>query len=277
MLFNDLQSYRSLSGFSGASILLASKDNENYFIRKISRSIEENQRLKVQIQKQIDFKKENINGFNTPSILDVGEIDNKLFYDMEYISGPDAVKYVNTGNYDTICNFSDKLCDYISYAKSKTLPYNANIIENIKNKTTSINHSVSNIILNKLTNLQSNDKETLCHGDFSLENMIIGKDGTIWLLDFLNAPVAHYWQDVSKLYQDLIGGWHQRRNIFLTKCVNSFISNKIYNHMLSVDSNYENFHAILICMNFLRILPYAIKQEDIDLINSRLEYFTKFI
>ena len=40
---------------------------------------------------------------------------------------------------------------------------------------------------------------TLCHGDLTLENMMVGPDGTIWFVDLLDSPFEHYWQDVAKM------------------------------------------------------------------------------
>ena len=68
---------------------------------------------------------------------------------------------------------------------------------------------------------------TFCHGDLTLENMVIDRDGRIWLIDLLDSPLEHHWQDVAKLHQDLTGGWYLRRVAPIARSALDFVSGAV--------------------------------------------------
>lgn len=271
-------SCKKLNGFSGADIYLATNDNKYWFVRKVAKSPQDSARLILQADKQILFS-DNKTSFKIPKIINSGFIDDKYYFDMDYIKGPDAIKYLSSANYEQVNSFSDKICNYIlEISKEKTNDNIDNLLEiknkiiNIHNSTKFINKNIIDNLIKKIEKLEP-IPTMLCHGDFTLENMIVGRDGSIYLLDFLNSNFNHYWQDVSKLYQDLSGGWFLRKNISISKCVTDFLSKKIYDFVTDINPNYKQIHYVLICYNFLRILPYAQNTEDKELIKSRLIYF----
>ena len=70
----------NLKGNSGCTITLI----DNTVIRKQSKNIDYNKRLLKQIEKQKQFIHPTI---KTPKVYEVGEKDNLIFFDMEYIKG----------------------------------------------------------------------------------------------------------------------------------------------------------------------------------------------
>lgn len=268
-----MKCYKTLSGLSTADVLLTTNDGKLWFVRKIAKTISDNERLKIQADKQIAFQ--NIR-FKSPKILETGTIEDKFYFDTEYIKGPDAAKYLSSATYHNISKFGDFLCEYIDYVSSISINDNVNNIKQLENKLISLSSYISeNLLSDILSKLQTLKQlnSTANHGDLTLENIIIAADGIPYLLDFLNSNFNHYWQDVSKLYQDLSGGWYQRKGISISKCVNDFLGQKIYKHTVAKNPLYEQFHNILICYNFIRILPYIKTIEDKILVEDRIKYF----
>jgi aminoglycoside phosphotransferase (APT) family kinase protein len=271
----DIKSYKTLSGLSFADVILATKDGKYWFVRKIAKSISDNERLKIQADKQSSFK---TIAFKCPNIFETGELDGKFYFDMAYIKGPDAAKYLSNASYKNISQFGDFLCEYIDYISNIEINDNINNFTQLKDKLLSLSSYIPDTllsdILSRLDTLKNqNLNSTLNHGDLTLENIIISANGTPYLLDFLNSNFNHYWQDVSKLYQDLSGGWYQRKGISISKCANDFLGQKLYKYTVSKNPLYESVHNILICYNFIRILPYVKTIEDKILVEERIKYF----
>jgi len=83
-----------LGGHSGCQILLCETDENEVYVRKISSSLEYNQRIIVQAQKQASYKS---NTIKTPAILNQGYTEQGLFYfDMEYGQGITLAEYIKS-------------------------------------------------------------------------------------------------------------------------------------------------------------------------------------
>jgi RIO-like serine/threonine protein kinase len=262
---------KTLSGFSGADIFLVS-NGKNKFVRKIAKSEDDIKRLIIQANKQSNFP----NIFKTPKILDI----KNNYVDMEYIAGCDAAKYLSSANYKQVNNFCQNILIYINYLHSNENSELFFPLDKIKEKIREINKKVPiPDILEKIEKFNSNItlNSTLNHGDLTLENMIVDKNGNIYLIDFLNSQIDHYWQDISKLYQDLVGGWYLRRRFNIAKCNTDFLAAQIYNLTINLNTNYKNFHNLLILYNFLRILPYAKNKEDKDFVMKRVVFFSHLL
>lgn len=64
-----------------------------------------------------------------------------------------------------------------------------------------------NEIYNKLPKVLPS---SLCHGDFTLENLIYSKDNQFYMIDAVTVPYDSWIFDISKLRQDLDGHWFIR-------------------------------------------------------------------
>ena len=81
-----------LSGHSGCKIFLMENESKKPFVRKISKDVGYNARLKSQCEKQKHFRHQLI---RTPKIFSQGITDDGLFYfDMEYIHGITLAEYI---------------------------------------------------------------------------------------------------------------------------------------------------------------------------------------
>ena len=52
-----------------------------------------------------------------------------------------------------------------------------------------------------------NIPESPCHGDLTLENILLTAGKTVGLIDCDEAFVSSWWLDFGKLFQDIAGHW----------------------------------------------------------------------
>ena len=116
---------------------------------------------------------------------------------------------------------------------------------------------------------------TLCHGDLTLENMVVGQDGEICVVDLLDSPFEHYWQDVAKLHQDLSGGWYLLSKPPVAQCVLEYVSRRLLEAATRLHPRYPQVHALLVASTFVRILPYARNAEETRFVTDRITYFAR--
>jgi serine/threonine protein kinase len=282
----DIKSFKTLSGLSGCRIYLATKDDKNWFVRKISKDIQSSDRLKNQIDKQKLYAK-NLNGIiRVPAIIEEYENDGMFYADMEYISGPDGITYLNSAGTAQIQTVEEQLHKYIHYVAEENVGIHNGefLIEKLRNKILDIHLKTQYIedeiiydLIKSLSYFKSiNLPITLCHGDFTMENIIVSKDN-IYLLDFLDPPFDHYWQDISKLHQDLSGSWYARGKKEMPKYIKNYLGTSLMKLMAKIAPEYITFHSMMLAINFLRILPYAQTAEEKHIISTRVAYFTRKI
>ncbi len=265
----------NFKGFSGCSIQLYS-DNGGYFVRKISKSIEYNDRLKKQMLKQDYFNKKLANGkIVAPEILKEGTMNSLFFFDMEYVNGTNLIEYIYDADINELLEISKDLCLIINLMKSQEDNENINpahIMDKIESVRSSLNNEINQDIFNDLKDKASlmkkynNIKKTFCHGDLTMENIIYDKaDKKYYLIDFLDSFIEHYWFDISKLFQDIEGKWYKFRNpkIDLNNILPkmNFINGFIRGNLLENEDIYKKNHNFFLSLNFARILPYAEEKE----------------
>jgi len=56
-----------------------------------------------------------------------------------------------------------------------------------------------------------------CHGDFTLENLFIDKNGGFWAIDPIKGYIESPIMDVVKIRQDVVYGWDAHRQYGLPK------------------------------------------------------------
>ena len=107
-----------------------------------------------------------------------------------------------------------------------------------------------------------------CHGDLTLENIIVTTNNELYLIDFLDSFYDSWMIDIAKLLQDLELKWSYRfseddsnREIRLL-----IAKEALLNRIRVMDNGQEiirNVYSILL-LNILRILPYS--KDDITII-----------
>ena len=262
---------KKLSGNSGCDIQLL-KNNNSIFVRKISGATSYNERLKYQVEKQINFSKID-NGIFTPEVYDAGINSNGLYYfDMEYIHGNIFSDYIRHNDINSIKPISKKILKFLNRETVEKFDATKKIVKKI-DSLPNIDKNTRSIILN--TNWSSTPK-SFCHGDLTFENMIVS-NGKLYLIDFLDSFVNTGLIDIGKLIFDIRYFWSHRncdkksqaiiRNIFFEKLLSN----------LPVYIEHENKINCLVIMSIIRIIPY-IPDDNITLkkyLNRCLKNATK--
>jgi hypothetical protein len=286
-VLGDAVEVRKLAGLSRASVFLMTKDTRHWFVRKAAKTPEANERLRGQARKQAAFGREMHDVVLTPRILDEGEIDGRFYFDMEFVRGPDGTSYLLRATYEEVAQFADRLCGYIRSAAVRPAlahPAHGDLFEALYSKICDIQRATGLISSENLALLflgldrvrqLGHVPPSLCHGDLTLQNMVIGPDGAIWVVDLLDSPFEHYWQDVAKLHQDLSGGWYLLEQPPVAKCVLDFVSHRLLDAATVLHEDYPRVHALLVASTFARILPYARTSEEIQFITDRVTYFAR--
>lgn len=286
-VLRDAADARPLAGLSGASVYLVTRDGRHWFVRKAARSVETSPRLKAQARKQRRFELQTGELMRTPRILDEGTIEGRYFFDMEFVRGPDATSYLRQATYAQVASFTDRLTDYLAAASTQAPlapPAFGGLFEALFAKLCEVQQRTQLLAAADLARLflaletvrsLPNLTPTLCHGDLTLQNMIVTEDGALWAVDLLDSSFEHYWQDVAKLHQDLAGGWFLREEPPVAQCVLDFVSRRVLSACARLAPGYLNIHFLLVGMAFVRILPYARSDQQRQFVAERIEYFAQ--
>jgi thiamine kinase-like enzyme len=277
---------RQLNGYSGARLYLMKKGS-TWFVRKISQDITSNNRLQVQCAKQRNWANLPDRIIQCPKIYGDGFWEGLYFFDMEFIQGLDGVSFLASADNDDIKRFCEKILDNFRFTSKISVSQNSVPPDFLPSlyfyKLISIfdkSHYEFPLALQAKLFLRlkefigiGNIDSTLCHGDFTLENLIISNDGEIYACDFLDSPFEHYWQDIAKFFQDIEGGWYLRKSPPISRYVLSYIKHRIYAYIGENAPPYLKVHPVLMAINFARIIPYAQNQEDYNFIISRVAFY----
>lgn len=259
-------------------------------VRKISYDINYNRRLKFQMTLQSNFFDKEI---YTPSIFGSGYIDGNYYFDMEYINGNNLVYWLESADIDSI----NKKIIMILKQVSSNEP-----LDSKNNNRDYINLLISDkfntlektIVFENLQNIISSCKDAIlnfdysliplskCHGDLTLENIIISEDYKIYFIDFLDSFVESWLIDISKLLQDSLLFWSLRLNLDKISYnhvirLNS-VTDSIFSYMyLNYDQYYVDAIFRLLLLNVLRIIPYCKDSNTAQWITESTNELLKFI
>lgn len=237
-----------LTGNSGCKISII----DNFTIRKQSKSIEYNDRLLKQIQKQKLFTHSIL---KTPKIYNIGKENDLLFFDMEYIKGQNFYDFCIVQKFNQI----EQIIKLFFPTKNKI--NTTNVYNLLLNKC----KLLDNFPLHILDEVSWNCELKTCHGDFTFENIIISND-EIYLIDFLDSFLESPIIDESKMMQDTYCFWSYRNKTY-TPIHNLFLINEL----LETKQNY-----ILLLVHLYRIVPYA-NEDTKRWLNTQIQNVTKKI
>lgn len=255
---------KELIGHSGCSVELHSHNSfnhTNYFVRKISKDIGYNKRQILQMEKQRKFNFDNI---FTPKIKHTGYINQKFYFDMDFINCSTFSSYIkNLTNKELIDTFNDLTNIIFEFKEANSINTN-NIFQNkiiTLESNLSYNNDQISFAFKYLKNHDfSNIPHTFCHGDLTLENILISRDRKMYFIDFLDSFYDSWQIDIAKIFQDIFFYWSFRNSILDASTeiklllIREFIENKIltiYSRSVLID-----IYSISL-LNILRILPYS--------------------
>jgi hypothetical protein len=265
------------NGLSGCRLKII----DNGILRKYSSSIDYNERLLKQVNKQILFSKFILKNIDAPKVL--GTLSNQLFsFDMEYIPGLSSYEYFSSVNVYGVEFVIQTLFDYFDYFSNnaRDIVINNKLIEKIDSLQEKTKYSD---YLKYLRIYISSNKivvpKTFCHGDLTFNNIIFHKN-RLFFIDFLDSYVDSFFCDLIKLKQDLYHLWslevQDEKTLRLVQ---------IYRYIWQkINQRYKKYietsgFEILDIMNTLRIEPYLTNNNQriiLDKIVKSTELYEKF-
>lgn len=255
---------KNLNGHSGCIIDLL-QDEEKIFVSKKSSDKNYNLRLKKQCIRQSRFEANY--GVYSPKVYNKGIDENGLFYfDMEYVQGKTLAQYSEYIKITEIADFIKCLFKSL-YMDNSKLNKNPRTEYIFKKKIKSLKSKIkNNKIVDKAFEILDNFDWSLiyqspCHGDLTLENILVTKDKKLYLIDFLDSFYNSWMIDVAKLLQDLELKWSFRHSeISPNRLLRLQVAKEaLTEEILSVENGEEKLNAIyhILLLNVLRIFPYA--------------------
>lgn len=259
-----------LKGFSGCELEIIDVD-EHKCVRKRSSSIDYNHRMLEQKRKQSDV---HIGDLNNCRVIDEGNENGLYYFDMEYINGMTLADYMESIELSDIDQMVFKLTNHYSmYTErdDKASGFFCRKVSDVKNAiyNNSIVKRDNDTIQEAINELEHYSWKYVvnspCHGDMTMENILIDKDGC-YLIDFLDSFYDTWQIDAAKLLQDAECYWSYRYKpmtmnlkvrllIFRDLCIEKIM--KMQSGKDFLDSVY---HILL--LNILRIFPYVKNERD---------------
>lgn len=275
-----------LVGYSGCPLFLC-RHRAGYFVRKYSKSRDFNPRLIRQMEKQeYLFHRDKRSDYLVPRVLRAGNERGLFFFDMEYIAGENVFHYAQHRSYADIDRIMRNIFNVVVDFSREKVSGRSNIYEGTRQKVESILASVklgSRIQENILAKIKGFSHlefpGSLCHGDFTLENIIVGRNGSIYLIDMLDNYYDSYWFDLGKLHQDFEMNGSLNSVFGLSKPFSKikFMCEKLTAFCAEFAPDYLKAHHLVMMLVFLRILPYAKDEGKFNRILERVLFHVKYI
>lgn len=261
----------NLGGHSGCQINLIEEDDGSVFVRKISKDKAYNSRLKAQCKKQAVFTSKFI---KAPEVYRQGYTEDELFYfDMEYIQGMTLSEYIKTMEIGKIKGLVESLVfslvpeeqEKVTEKEKKQAKFIfSNKITELRQVLGERNEPVIDKALHLLENHDwSVMKPSLCHGDMTLENIII-KNDRLYYIDFLDSFYDSWFLDIGTLLQDVQVMWSYRFQNEVS--MNTVLRLIVFRDLLldevnKIEPSYvlEIYYALL--QKLVRIFPYTTDKD----------------
>jgi aminoglycoside phosphotransferase (APT) family kinase protein len=276
-----------LHGLSGANLSIVAGPG-GIVVRKKAAFPSGNERLKRQEDKQRQFIA--IGGpISAPAILDTGvDTQGNFFFDMEFIGGQDGHRFLERCSPLELEHFSSQLADHIGELKKLPMVGSSSIhaslfdaclhkLAEVSQRNVGLDDHLAGCILRKLADVRHLDiRETgFCHGDFTLENILVDTQGRIHLVDLLDSTFEHPIQDLVKLSQDLHGGWFRARGKRISSAVISYLERRVQPVIDKEFPFYPEVRDILQAVNFCRILPYINNEMQKTFVLENIRRFSQ--
>lgn len=266
-----------LGGHSGCRILLIEDDDGRVYVRKISKDAAYNNRLRIQSEKQAAFSK---NKIAAPEVYNQGYTAEGLFYfDMQYIQGMTLAEYIKTMEIGKIRGLVESLVDsLVPKTESDAVSDNA-VVQIFAKKLADLrsmlkdHHNV--VIDNALDLLEAHDwgklTPTMCHGDMTLENIII-KNDRLYFIDFLDSFYESWFLDVGTLLQDVQVMWSYRfqKNTNMNTVLRLIVfRDLLLDSIRAINPDYESEIYYALLQKLIRIYPYTTDEHTYNFLNEK--------
>ncbi len=250
-----------LKGYSGCKILLVEAP-EKSFIRKVSSDCAYNERLLKQCRKQ------SMCGFGkTPQVLGSGYVDGLFFFDMQYVRGATLSEYLLQVPATYLKRTVEKIYNAASHGYSADGSSGAEIQTAVRAKIESLRclqnaHANLAEVFEYLDSLSwCGIRAGDCHGDMTLENIIVDSSGEFYMIDFLDSFAESPVVDIAKTLQDIFLRWSYRyRTLSVYEDIRLSDACDVFLGLLGRDAALKKAVFDILLVNLLRIYPY-IKDE----------------
>lgn len=225
--------------------------------------------------------------FKAPEIIGCGTHDDGRFYfDMEFIVGLDGHRYLEKCAPAELRQFSTKLAEHLTSLRG--LPcighpsayqslFEACVFKliEIHHRHVGLSDDLAGRILNGLQAVKDLGitEQSFCHGDFTLENIVVNARGDLHFVDFLDSSFEHPVQDLIKLSQDTLGSWFRFRGRRISAAIISHLDEAFAVAAQSICPAYEDVRSVLQAWNFCRILPYISDASQKTFILNKIHTF----
>lgn len=275
------QIVKELSGHSGCKIFLCQKD-KIFFVRKQATGTYV-PRLYKQFEKQkklcLMIEERTIRKILTPKVLGASSIEKQpqdFSFDMQYVQGYTLTEYITKYNTIDTVNIAQRIIQSLEeISRIPDVIPGSSVQETIYRKLDSLERLLPKHqdVINKIKFLSKNldIKPTFCHGDLSLDNIMVGVDGNIYFLDLLDSFLNSWIMDIAKIQMDLEANWSMRG---YTLDSNVMIKRKMLLDMLmETFKDYEKEISYFKILHALRILPYAADVKSLETLNTYINSF----
>lgn len=272
----------NLGGHSGCQIILMENNDGFVFVRKISKDIAYNQRLKKQCDKQASFTSKG--DIKAPMVYNSGiNEDGLFFFDMEYIQGITLAEKIKSYEIGKIRGVVEILVKNLIPAERKivTSKEREKIRGIFSTKIGELNNKLAkcdNDVINQaLILLKSYDwtkfAPSQCHGDMTLENIIV-KNDSLYFIDFLDSFYDSWLLDIGILLQDVQVLWSYRfsKDVSMNTVLRLIVFRDILlDEIEKLNSAYiiDVYYALL--QKLIRIFPYVKDKITYDFLTKKTE------
>jgi thiamine kinase-like enzyme len=277
------QFIKSLSGHSGCEISLF-KDGDHFFVRKTAGRVDYNKRLRLQIAKQVGYRPAQNSKIHVPQIYKTGIENDIFFFDMEYLNCMTIAQYMESVSIKEISTFIDLLAGELHINDSVIMPDTNDIFQKkIQSLYKNIpDDEIYKGALKRLENFDfSNVPYSKCHGDLTLENILLDVKGDIYLIDFLDSFFDSWMIDVAKLLQDLELGWSYRHETISSNLELrlALAKDDLIKHIESLPNGDEKVLQIyyILLLNVMRIVPYTKDDETKEFLHNAIIKLNKIL
>ena len=203
-----------LTGHSGAVLTLIEAGGQR-FVRKQARLASQNERLAAQCDK---LRRAHAAGIACPAVYRSGRLDDLFWFDMAFIPADSLAHVLIAGrepDWQTLLPRIAALPALFRQTEAGTIP-----AEEFRAKLASIATAcLTNPVVAPESDRISCYVDRLldcdwggiprseCHGDFTLENILVRADRSVVAIDFDVPEQSAWWLDIAKLFQDLLGHW----------------------------------------------------------------------
>lgn len=245
----------------------------NYFVQKTLRSNLERARANIEKQRQFaSFQNESAR-ISAAEIVSVSETETSVVVIMPYVSGLSGEALILHSDRQTAKVVSNALSDLvfsgIRDGRVEQVPV-AIFLQKLNEVGAALKGdsyvSFLEMFSHYLKGLGSTIPVPLgrCHGDLTLDNVIVSRADRIVLIDFLSTFLESPMQDVGKLAQEFLYGWSTRRSSPATRVRARIFCEANAPAVLDVVSReFPVASFVFTAMTLLRIAPY-VRDEATD-------------